>query len=224
MTGHGLRERAQQERMARICTAADALFEEKGYERVTTREIAERAGVGEATLFRYFPRKSALLLTVVGDRVTACVDRIVERDARAPRGDGRSYVDRIYAVYDERARFYAQDPVNVAAFTLVGFDDASDLAPVSISQGDRVIALVASVVEEGRSAGALRRDADAEAVALNCNAAYVHEITRSPVRRFAPGTFGERLRRRLAAQLELLLPAPAADPAPGPTPRKETRP
>ena len=43
---------------AAIESAAFALFEERGYEATTTEEIAERAGIGRRTLFRYFPSKA----------------------------------------------------------------------------------------------------------------------------------------------------------------------
>ena len=43
---------------AAIESAAFALFEERGYETTTTEEIAERAGIGRRTLFRYFPSKA----------------------------------------------------------------------------------------------------------------------------------------------------------------------
>jgi len=46
---------------ARILTAAREIFALKGPHGTTTREIAERAGVNEATLFRHFGNKRALL-------------------------------------------------------------------------------------------------------------------------------------------------------------------
>jgi AcrR family transcriptional regulator len=45
----------------RILAAARALFERNGTRGTTTREVAERAGVNEATLFRHFGSKRALL-------------------------------------------------------------------------------------------------------------------------------------------------------------------
>lgn len=45
----------------RILAAARDLFERNGTRGTTTREVAERAGVNEATLFRHFGSKRALL-------------------------------------------------------------------------------------------------------------------------------------------------------------------
>ncbi len=46
---------------SRILGAARELFERNGTRGTTTREVAERAGVNEATLFRHFGSKGALL-------------------------------------------------------------------------------------------------------------------------------------------------------------------
>lgn len=49
----------------RILQAARHLFAHKGYDGTTTRDLAQKAGVAEATLFRHFPNKKAILITVV---------------------------------------------------------------------------------------------------------------------------------------------------------------
>jgi len=59
-----------EETRARILDAARDLFERKGTRGTTTREVAERAGVNEATLFRHFGSKRALLDAM---REAACI-------------------------------------------------------------------------------------------------------------------------------------------------------
>ncbi|MFJ9339198.1 TetR/AcrR family transcriptional regulator [Streptomyces sp. NPDC101733] len=49
----------------RILDAARDLFAERGYERATVRDIAERAGSNQALLFRYFGSKQGLLTEVL---------------------------------------------------------------------------------------------------------------------------------------------------------------
>lgn len=58
------RRRAPGEGRRLLLEAARASFEESGYERTTTRMIAERAGVAEALLFRNFGSKTALFAEV----------------------------------------------------------------------------------------------------------------------------------------------------------------
>lgn len=57
-----LRQRNHERIRQRILDTALALFSAQGYEQTTMDAIAERAEVGRATLFKYFPTKSSLLL------------------------------------------------------------------------------------------------------------------------------------------------------------------
>jgi AcrR family transcriptional regulator len=61
------RPRDAQATRARLIRAALDLFTGQGYRATTTPEIAQRAGVAEATIYRHFPSKDALL-------VAACVE------------------------------------------------------------------------------------------------------------------------------------------------------
>jgi AcrR family transcriptional regulator len=48
-----------------ILLAARGLFARKGYDSTTTRDLATAAGVAEATLFRHFANKKAILIAIV---------------------------------------------------------------------------------------------------------------------------------------------------------------
>ena len=48
-----------------LLTAADALFDERGYEATTVRDIGERAGVDAALIARYFGGKEGLYLATL---------------------------------------------------------------------------------------------------------------------------------------------------------------
>lgn len=48
--------------------AARTLFDEVGYDRATTREIGERAGVDAALIARYFDSKEGLFLAAIAER------------------------------------------------------------------------------------------------------------------------------------------------------------
>lgn len=49
----------------RIIEATVELVNEKGYKGATTKEIAERAGVNEVTLFRHFGNKKGIVEAVI---------------------------------------------------------------------------------------------------------------------------------------------------------------
>jgi len=72
----------------RIINAAINIFSEKGFEATRTREIADRAGIAEGTIFRYFPTKDAilermvpLLIRVMMPRISGPIERIISAHA-----------------------------------------------------------------------------------------------------------------------------------------------
>lgn len=56
-----------EQRIRDILRAGREVFAEKGYERATTTEIAQRLGVSEATVFTYFHGKRELCVRVITD-------------------------------------------------------------------------------------------------------------------------------------------------------------
>ena len=61
-------ERAQQKRNALI-ESGYALFNSKGYEQTTAKEIAANAGVATGTFYRYFSDKRQLLMSLLEDKL-----------------------------------------------------------------------------------------------------------------------------------------------------------
>ena len=75
----------------KIINAAINTFSEKGFENTRTKEIAERAGVAEGTIFRYFPTKNhilermvPLLIRVMLPRISKPIDQIIAGYNGAP--------------------------------------------------------------------------------------------------------------------------------------------
>lgn len=64
-TGSLARTPSQHARRARIISTATELLDERDYERIQIREVAEGAGVALATLYRYFPSKEQLYAHVL---------------------------------------------------------------------------------------------------------------------------------------------------------------
>jgi AcrR family transcriptional regulator len=79
-----LRERQRAQIRADIRRAAFRLFIERGYDSVTTEEIATAAGVSPRTFFRYVPTKEELLLAPVRHGGAAIVSLLEERPASEP--------------------------------------------------------------------------------------------------------------------------------------------
>lgn len=202
----GLREKARLERYQNIRAAAEQLFNQRGYEQTTTKEVAELAGVGEATLFRYVTNKHELLLLVIGERMDTALQAIEDADKKmaTTTATAQDYIERIYSIFRARAQFYATDPENVTSYLHYGFKAGSQLGAQSISQGDRIIALTASILDSAREAGLLIAHVESRIVAQNCNGTYIHEVLRTPARGFRPEDLWEKLHERLRVQIEPL--------------------
>lgn len=84
MTGESLRDRQRAQIRADIRRAAFRLFVERGYDAVTTEEIATAAGVSPRTFFRHVPAKEELLLAPVRYGGAAIVNLLEGRPTVEP--------------------------------------------------------------------------------------------------------------------------------------------
>jgi TetR/AcrR family transcriptional regulator len=83
-TQRAMRELPQaDETRVRILSAAEEVFGERGYAGATTREIAERAGIGKRMLFYYFPTKDAVYRAVL-ERIIVGLCAIYEHTRHEP--------------------------------------------------------------------------------------------------------------------------------------------
>jgi AcrR family transcriptional regulator len=74
----------QRARYDRVIAAATGILSDGGQEAVQMKDLAQRAGVSLATLYRYFPSKDYVLLAVTLSRYQAAWRRV---SAEVPRGD-----------------------------------------------------------------------------------------------------------------------------------------
>ena len=83
------------DRRRQILAVATKLFARQGFRGTTTREIAERARVNEAILFRHFPSKESLYWAILEEKchVSRGHERL-EAELKAP-GDAREVLARI---------------------------------------------------------------------------------------------------------------------------------
>lgn len=205
----GLREQTRLVALERIRSTAVALLAARSLNDLTTREIAERAGVSEATLFRCVENKYALLVLAYGDRVDALLDRIEEADRRAAaavsKPTGEFYCQRVLNAFWMRSELYLENPENGALYLHVGVDQRVQANSESLrrifGQVDRVKAMTAGIVREGQKARCLRIDFDADLIAVNCHGTYRDEMEQTIKRGLPNNSFRERVNGRLAVQL-----------------------
>ncbi|MFF3785102.1 TetR family transcriptional regulator [Streptomyces sp. NPDC001933] len=106
------------ERLARILDACAELLDETGYEQLSTRAVASRAGVPIGSVYRFFSNKRALTDALARRNLDSYAERVTARLAVIPAADWRGAID---AVLDE----YLAMKRSVAGFALVDFGAAA---------------------------------------------------------------------------------------------------
>jgi AcrR family transcriptional regulator len=142
---HTLRSDARDNR-DRILDAARAVFAADGLT-VPMREIARRAGVGPATLYRRFPTKETLVTEAFTDQMHAC-NAIVEEGLADPDPwhGFRGVIEKI-------CELHARDRGFTAAF-MSAYPDAMDFA----ASRDHALSSFAELARNAKDAGHLRPD------------------------------------------------------------------
>ncbi|MDN3354927.1 TetR/AcrR family transcriptional regulator [Actinomadura sp. DC4] len=192
--GAKLRSDARDNR-GRILEVARAAFAAEGLD-VPIREIARRAELGVATVYRHFPTKEALLADAFAEQMVSC-SVIVEEGLAAsdPWRGFRLVIEKLMEVHAlDRgfARAFTSHRPQVAAFA---------------AERDRTLRLLLELVRRAKVTGSLRRDFVLEDISLVLMA---NEGIRaeSPEMRVAAS-------RRFAA---LLIQSFEANPVPAPLP------
>jgi AcrR family transcriptional regulator len=146
---------APDERRAALVAATVPLLREHGAA-VTTRHIADAAGVAEGTIFGVFPDKASLLRAAVVQAFDP--EPLVAAMAAIPRsGPLRARLRAVVELLGER--FAANEPLIAASRSVTtGPDDAREFVDRLQQSRQRILAAVAAVMEPDRAH--LRRDPD----------------------------------------------------------------
>jgi AcrR family transcriptional regulator len=134
-----LRDRQRAQIRADIRRAAFRLFIERGYDAVTTEEIAAAAGVSPRTFFRHVPTKEELLLAPVRHGGAAIVSLLEQRPA-AESPD----VALINAIITRTRSFDAADTEEWRKALLVAPDVLGKLTMVTADDKERAAKLIAA--------------------------------------------------------------------------------
>ncbi|MFD7895313.1 TetR family transcriptional regulator [Streptomyces sp. NPDC059743] len=134
------------ERLARILDACAELLDEMGYEQLSTRAVAARAGVPIGSVYRFFGNKRAMADALARRNLDSYAERVSERLAPLDARDWRSAID---AVLDE----YLAMRRTVPGFALVDFG-------AQLPLGTRVVARDPAADAASRSADPADPDSD----------------------------------------------------------------
>ena len=185
----GRRERGKTEKLTRICRAASDLLVERGYEAVTTQQVADRADIAHGTLFRYVASKSELLLMLHNDLFDAAV---TQGEADASRIDDPA--DQVLALIAPVIYTGRDNDENVVAYQRNLLFGPAD-APFRLA-GLQIVARFENLIADCLTRGS-PHDADAIAAARAVFAAVHMEIAQPVVRALTPGVASDALRRQI---------------------------
>lgn len=155
------REQQKQQRRENIIKIATDLFLEQGIQTIQMQDIATAAGVGIATLFRYFPKKEYLVIAAtnaITDKMATDVGEIVEQTIPA--------YEKIEQILDYYINVTKDPQLRLAKF-FESFDLYEKIAEESpdqyaeyLSARSKLAGILLTVGEQGKQDGSLRSDAD----------------------------------------------------------------
>jgi AcrR family transcriptional regulator len=93
-----------------VVTATARLLERGGYEALTTNHVAERAGVGVASVYEFFPSKHALVAAVVEHMVESVIaDLTLGLEHAFAHGEDpiAEWISAMFAAIAKRKRLYS---------------------------------------------------------------------------------------------------------------------
>jgi AcrR family transcriptional regulator len=151
LTSEELGSPAQRERRRRILEAAVALASEGGFERMQMRAVAERADVALGTLYRYFPSKIHLLVSVLGQQFEEAYLSLVRRPI-----PGETAADRVMFVLGRTTRALQREPNLTEALTRAFvFADASVAGEIHLVEV-HVTRMLMAAMRSSRDAASLQ--------------------------------------------------------------------
>ncbi|MEA2329972.1 MAG: hypothetical protein QOH58_110 [Thermoleophilaceae bacterium] len=188
--------------LERIVEAAAAAFAEHGLE-ASTAEIAQRAGVGEATLFRRFPSKDDLIDAVIAARMDEVLELLAE--AVADPEPGAALERWLYSTVERVARDQGfLEAVKERCFVNDAFAE----------RRRRSLELIGQLLRRAQAAGSIREDLAAQDLSFLIGAgAYPAMVP-------LPGLREDLWKRYLGLIVDGMRPEGATRLRPGPPPRR----
>ena len=180
---------SQRDRRQRILLAATRLLEDREYERIQIRDVADEAGVALGTLYRYFPSKEQLFANVLLEWATSYEAAL----ARRPQAGG-SDAERLKHALRASVRAFEKHPNFFGLIAVLEVVQDPQVAGPYAAYAERVEAALAGTLVD--------LDPDDRAVITTT----VLALLGSLLRRWSHGRYSlAEVRRRLDRAVELLL-------------------
>lgn len=143
-----------EQRVRDILRVGREVFAERGFERATTTEVAQRLGVSEATVFTYFRSKRELCMRVIQDWYDEIITAI---EAGLPRD--QSVREQLEFVVLTHLRLFLIQGTGLCALVLSeGRTKGQDLGEGFVELQRRYTAPLMDLLARGQASGEVRRD------------------------------------------------------------------
>ena len=143
-----------EQRIRDLLRVGREVFAEKGYERATTTEIAQRLGISEATVFTYFRGKRELCVRVIEDwydEIVAAMEAGLPREASA-----REQLDHLVRTH---LRLFLIQGTGLCALVLSeGRSKGQELGESFLPLQKRYTAPLMELLARGQACGEIRAD------------------------------------------------------------------
>lgn len=169
MTG----QRRSEARRQQIMSAAEAVFARKGFLEATVSDVAREAKVSDATIYEYFPSKEELLFSIPGETTRRGKERM-ESALRYVRG----FSNRLRCIIYGYLSFYMDHPDYASIAMLILKQNRKFLETEAYREVRELSRTILRVVEEGISAGEVRRGTDPHLVRHLVLGAIEHMVIR----------------------------------------------
>ena len=150
----------REKRYQAIIDSAEQLFIKNSWETVQMQHIADAAGIGVATLFRYFPKKELVIIAVA--------EQLLSRELgffHAIQEKKLSGFEKIEAIFHQYNRLKTPDVIDEAKFidrfdaNIGDIEDYETAAAKYFEIRKEIAVIVKNIVQEGQADGSLPQGA-----------------------------------------------------------------
>lgn len=155
------REQQKQKRRQNIIHIAKDLFLVQGVKNIQMQDVADAAGVGIATLFRYFPKKEYLVIaatSAITDEMATYIGQIVEQ--RMPAYEKiEQILDYYIGVTKDRQLRLAKFYESFSLYEKIAEESPEQYAEYLFSRS-KLASILLRLAQQGKQDGSLRPDVD----------------------------------------------------------------
>ena len=142
------------ERREQIVGVSARLFSEKGFRGTTTKEVADKAGISEATIYKHFKSKTDIYQAIIE---SYCNDD-KGRSHYLKRLEGKSGRDLLSEVAALIMESYEEDPFFIRIFLFSALEGIEFSDMVIQSKGMEMLGLVKSEIERLMDEGVFKKE------------------------------------------------------------------